>query len=566
MADNIKSVSVKIGADTKDFLDGLKKVDKQINTTQKTANALQKGLELEFDESRFVQAQKQVQTALTATEEKAKALREQLAKYEEAGRINTADYEKLQLELAKTETKAVQLEEQLEKISKLKVSQVANQFTDMGGKIESAGQKLMGVSAAAGAAAVGVLAVGKSAAASGASLDDMAQRTQISVEKIQELSYVAMQTGVEQDQLQKAIIKTRAVMADFALGTENTATKALQQLGIDISSFSNSEEAFDGIISALSNIDDLTLQAAAANEIFGDRLANNLIPYINAGDEALEQFKKEFAEMPSLSAEQAEALAGLDDTFNRLTQTLEYQKMQLGVALIPVWESLIAILDEKIMPAIESLIEWFSGLTDGQQQALLSTLGFIAVLSPLLIIIGKISTGIGSVIKMMQSLNKATLATTLGFAALGGAITLGLDLLFNLGKMSTAEVILKGLAVAALAAAAAMTVFHASWSMGIAVAAIGAGITAGLAIINAVKKKIMPEDTTDYSSGNIGYNDSTYSGINGGNTSGSGNSYSDTTNNNSYNITVNVTDTSASADEIAQAVSREIATLAQARG
>ena len=34
----IKSVSVKIGADTKDFIDGLKKVDKAIATTTKTSN------------------------------------------------------------------------------------------------------------------------------------------------------------------------------------------------------------------------------------------------------------------------------------------------------------------------------------------------------------------------------------------------------------------------------------------------------------------------------------------------------------------------------------------------
>lgn len=559
MADSVKSVSIKIGADTSDFTKSLSGLNKEINSTTKLANELQKGLQIEFDESRFVQAQKQVQAALSATEQKAEAIRQELKYLEDTGAVDTAGYQKLQTELAKTETKALQLKEQLDKIDKIKLENVSKSFTDFGSKVEGVGNSLLGVSAAAGAAAVGILAIGKNAAASGAEIDDMSQRTQISAERLQELSYVALQTGVEQDQLQKAIIKTRAVMADFALGTENTATKALEKLGIDISAFKNSEEAFDGIIKALQGIDDLSLQAAVANEIFGDKLANNLIPYINAGDEALQKFKDEFAAMPSLTNEQAAALADLDDQFNRLTTTLEYQKMQLGVALIPVWESLIELLDEKIIPALEKGVEWFSNLSDGQQKALLTALALVAGLAPLLIIIGKVSTGAGALIKLFGSLNVATLKTAAGFAALAGAIGLGLDLIINLGKMSTAEVILKGLTAAALAAAAAMTVFHASWSVGAAIAGVGAAVTAALAIINAAKKEIMPEGE-DFTADNIGsysapdmdYNLPTY-------TTGAGASEYYDSSTTEINITMNATgNLDYDVKELAEAVNKEL--------
>lgn len=43
-----KSVTIKIGADTKDFIDGIKKADKQIGTTKKTADSLAKSLQLEY--------------------------------------------------------------------------------------------------------------------------------------------------------------------------------------------------------------------------------------------------------------------------------------------------------------------------------------------------------------------------------------------------------------------------------------------------------------------------------------------------------------------------------------
>lgn len=558
MADNIKSVSVKIGADTSAFIKSLSGLNKEISSTSKLANELQKGLELEFDESRFEQAQKQVQAALSATEQKAQAIRDELKYLEDTGAVDTAGYTKLQTELAKTETKALQLKEQLEKIDKLKLENVSKSFTDFGSKVEGVGRSLTGISAAAGAAAVGILAAGKSAAASGAEIDDLAQRSQISAEKIQELSYIAMQTGVEQNQLQKAIIKTRAVFADFASGTENTATKALERLNIDINSFENSEDAFDGIISALSQMDDLTEQAAIANEIFGDRLANNLIPYINAGDEAIQQFKEEFAAIPSLTDDQIAALAGLDDQFNRLTTTLEYQKMELGVALIPLWEDLIDILDEKIIPAVEKAIDWFEGLGTGQQEALLGALALVAGLAPLLIVIGKVSTGIGALIKLFGSMTAATAATTLGIAALVGALGLGLNLIVDWQNMSTVEKILKSLALAALTAAAAVAVFHSSWSVGLAVGAIAAGITAAVAAVNAARKKLLPEEEDidiDNISGN--FSDSGYNFSSSG-TSGISKEYYDNSST-QINVTLNATgNLEYDVKELAEAVNKQL--------
>ena len=347
-------------------------------------------------------------------------------------------------------------------------------------------------------------------------------------------------------------------MADFALGTENTATKALQKLNIDISNFENSEEAFDGIIQALQGIDDLTLQAAVANEIFGDRLANNLIPYINAGDEAIQQFKSEFAEMSSLTDEEIAALAGLDDSFNRLTETLEYQKMQLGVALMPVWESLIELAEEKLIPIIEEVIDWFDGLSTEQQQTLLTVLALIAGLAPLLIIIGKVSQGIGALVQLFGNLKKTSLATMGGIMALVGALALGLDLIINWQDMSTVEKILKSLALAALTAAAAVAVFHSTWSMGIAVGAITAGIVAAIAAINAAKDKILPEEedidleNLDKNFNDDGYNFSSESGY------GTGNSYSDNSTT-QINITMNaIGDLNYDANALAEAVNKAL--------
>ena len=494
MSGVIKSLTTKIGADTSDFIKELKKVDRELKSTSKEANELQKGLELKFDAGRFVQAQRQVQIALSNTEDKAEAIRKQLKFLEDSGSVDTAGYQKLQLELAKTENNAEKLKQQLEKLDEIKFKNLTKGFDDFGNKMENAGAKLRGVSLAASGALAGIGVLAKGAAASGASFDDMAQRTQIATEKLEELRYVALQTGVEEDQLQKALIKTRAAWADLESGNINNQTKALEQLGITAGEFQTSEDAFDGVINALSNISDKTQQAALANEIFGDKLANNLIPYLNAGSDEIQRLKDEFAEMPSLSADQVAALAGLDDEFNRLNQTWEYSKMQLGLALLPLIEEFTGMITDDVLPVVQDFADWFGSLDESMQKAMIGGLGFIAILSPLLIMVGKVSYGIGALVKMFTTLNATTIKTTAGFMALAGALTMGLDLIHNWGQMSAVEKVLKSLAVAALTAAAAMAVFHASASVGLAVGAIAAGVTAARGAIEAAKKKLLPDE------------------------------------------------------------------------
>ena len=68
-------------------------------------------------------------------------------------------------------------------------------------------------------------------------------------------------------------------------------------------------------------------------------------------------------------------------------------------------------------------------------------------------------------------------------------------------KLTRSFNILKSLALAALVAAAAITVFHASWSLGIAIGAIAAGVVAGIAAINSAAKDIgVDADFSDSSS------------------------------------------------------------------
>ena len=564
-----KSVTVKIGADTKEFLNGLKGVDQEIKSTQKSATTLEKSLEYKYDTAVAQQAMSQLQKSIELSEQKAQSLREKMRELEASGRVDTADYSTLTLELAKAETSAGKAAEELERLKNIKVEQLNEKIDKVGSSIEKAGQKLSVLSAGAAGLIAGAAAITKSAATTGAEIDDMTQRFDISAETIQRWNYLALQSGVDTEYLAKALVKARATMADLSAGTSNTATQTLEKLGISAKQFGSDEEMFDGILQALAKVEDSTLQTAYANEIFGDRIATQLLPYINAGAEDLAKWNAEFDALPSLTGEEAAALAELDDTFNRLNLTMQYAGAQLGEAFAPLMERIVVFIEENVVPVIEKLAEWFENLSPGMQNTILAMLGIIAVAGPLLILIGKMAPGLKVLTNLFLNMNKAQLLVVAGYAAMAGAAALAFYMISNWANMSWVEKVLSGLAIAALVAAAAVTVFHASWSLGIAVGAIAAGVVAGIAAIKAAADDIMPENNVDFSTEGI---ENYASGVTNGGYSlpedvstGSGTSYGDTTYADQYNVTVNVTQPGASAEEIAAAVGREIATIAQAR-
>lgn len=489
--DKIKGLTVKIGADTSDFLKELKKVDKEIKSTQKTADALEKSLQLEFNENRFTQAQKKIQSALKETEQKAAAIKQQLSFMEGKGAINTEAYEKLQTELANAEAQSIRLKSKLDDLDGIRLKNLTSGVEKLSDGLQKAADKTKIFSAAAAGVLIGAAALTKSTVSAGAELQDYSDRLNISAEALQRWQYIAMQSGVSNEELNKAFSKSRDAIGTALSGVSNRATKAISDLVGDLSSIPQTTEgAFDYIIAALAQVEDKTLQAYYANEIFGEQLATNLIPMFNNGTEKLNKLNAEFESIGYLSNEQVQNLADLDDQLNIVTAQLNLAKSELGIALIPVLETINDILVNNIIPAIKDFADWFGSLDKGTQKFIITGLGLIAVLSPVLSFLSKLTGVIPTVVEWLGKMDKAALKTKLGMTALAGAMALSIDLIANWKKMSTVEKILKTLAVAALVAAAAVTVFHAAWSWGIAVGAITAGVVAGIAAIKAAGDEI----------------------------------------------------------------------------
>lgn len=407
MADSIRGLTVKISADATEFKKEINAVRKDSKSAQAELTALQKSLQLEFDGEKFARAQKVAQEAIDKTAQEAEMLRTRLKQLEESGNVDTSEYRKVQTELAQAETKAQQLQEKLKKLNNLKFDKLANNVKSVGDKIQGVGKALMPVSVAAAGAITGIAALGVKTASTGAELDDLSQRLGISAEKVQELKYVAAQAGVDWEVYNKGIIKARAALLDLSSGISNNTTKAVQSLGISLENFSSQEEMIDGVMTALAGVKDKTLQAAYANEIFGDKIANEMLPYLNAGAEEIQKFKSEFEGMSYLTNEQVKSLATLDDTIYLLKQSLSNVVLQIGASLSPLIQSLTEYVNANVIPMLQRLADWFNSLTVGQQELVIKILLVTAALAPLATGIGKIVSLVGSIIKILPQLGAA---------------------------------------------------------------------------------------------------------------------------------------------------------------
>lgn len=404
MADSIRGLTVEISADASSFNKEMSQMRKAAQSLQSELAALQKSLDLEFDATKLARAQKVAQDAIDQTAANADVLRRRLEYLEETGNVDTTTYRKLQTELAQTELKGQQLQKQLEKLNTLKFDKLSSRITGVGDKITGAGRALAPFSAAAGTAITAAGALGVKAAATGAQIDDLSLRLGISAEKVQEYQYVTAQAGVEWAVFEKALIKARAAIVDLSAGTINNASKALQSLGLRIEDFDSKEAMFDGIIDALAGMEDKTLQTAYANEIFGDKIANQMLPFLNAGADAINQFKSEFATIAPLTNEQVSALAALDDTLYLVKESIKNAALQLGASFAPLIKSIADSIQNNLVPKLQKLAEWFNSLSLSQQQFALKALLVVAALAPLTMGVGKLVGAIGNIVKIIPSL------------------------------------------------------------------------------------------------------------------------------------------------------------------
>lgn len=399
---NSNGLEITIRADANPFADELRKANKELSATEKDFKAVKKNLEEGVSANGFRDAIVSAEKAIEAAEYDLEVLRKSKdALFEKNTNGQNDDaIRKLDRQILEADTKAKQFKKNLESILALPLDK-------LGDKFEAAGKKLRGVSTAAAGIAAGLGAIGVKAASEGAAIDDLAQRLGVSAEKAQEWQYVAVQLGVDAEVFSKAMVKARAAMLDLDSGKTNEQAKAMETLGLSMSEFGSQEEMFDGVMGALSGLDDKTKQAALANEIFGDKIANQLLPYLNAGQDAVNGLKEEWASLGGMSNKQVAELAVLDDMIYRLKTAFKNLSMEIGTAVMPILEKGIAFIEEKVLPKLRAVVEFVGNLSDKTKTMIPVILAVVAAAAPVLTMLGKLSKGVGSIVSQLPKLTTA---------------------------------------------------------------------------------------------------------------------------------------------------------------
>lgn len=256
----------------------------------------------------------------------------------------------------------------------------------------------------------------------GDQVDKIASRTGASAQFISALGFAAEQSGADINTLEKAIIGQQRTLDDMNQGLK-TAIDSYAALGLKADDFAGLgvEESFLLIADRLSKIDDPSLKAAKALEIFG-KSGQRLIPLLSGGSAAIKNLVKEAGELGIIiTPEEAKKAADLTDGLNRLSRAWKGLLNIIGSA---VSDEFLEIADQITAAVVK--IQQFIKQNKGLIISILQISAGAVALGAALIAVGGsiIATGaiIGSIASIVGTLSATFAILKAAVLATGGAI------------------------------------------------------------------------------------------------------------------------------------------------
>lgn len=437
MAGNVKGVYIEFRGDTTQLDKALRQVGnetKKIDQNLKQVNNALKFNPTSVDLWR--QKQQLLTQKINETKDKLSLLRQQQEAMDAAGvDKQSAEYQKLQREIITTESKLKTFEGQLKQIGNVNLKAASEQFKEWGSSLEDAGRKMQGLSAAA---AVVVGSLGAIAYKSGTAADDMNTLSKvysISTQDLQKYSVAADLVDVSVEDIAKSHVKLEKSMYSAQDGSK-TMTEAFDKLGVSIKDSNgdlrDSDSVWQDVVKSLGSMENETERDAIAMQLMGKSAAqlNPLIEdqgetYKNLTD-TLKKYDLDFVDQETL------------DGANEFNDALDTMKAIGTVAISTVGSQLAAYLApalEKVVDWVGKLAQWLSTLSPEVLTIIGVIAGVVAAIAPVLIILGKLATGISSILNLanMLGVGIGALASPIGIAiaVIGALIAIGVLLYKN---------------------------------------------------------------------------------------------------------------------------------------
>ena len=333
---------------------------------------------------------------------------------------SSEQYRELQREIITTESKLKTFKSQLKEVGNANLKALSKQVEDVGNKLETAGQSMAGLSAAA-AGVVGTLGViSYKAGQSADDLNTLSKVTGIGTDNLQKYSYAADLVDVSTETIAKSNQKLKKSAYAAASGSDAQA-EAFKKIGVSVTdangNLRNSEDIFQDVLKGLGEMTNETERDAVAQQILG-RSAAELNPLIEDGGETYKMVADTLSKY-DLDYIDQETL----DKANQFNDQLDMMKLLGSVALAQVGSQLAAYLApalEKVVDLVGRFANWLSELDPRVLTIIGAIAGVIAVIAPLLIGLGKLAFAVSSIINLVNVVGPAIG----GLAATGGPILL----------------------------------------------------------------------------------------------------------------------------------------------
>ncbi len=233
----------------------------------------------------------------------------------------------------------------------------------IGTAFKTGARAVAGLAAGVAAATTAIAALAVKFVNAGSEIDDNAQKLGISTEAYQYWSLVLQRAGSDASQLSMAIRNMTTFTQELSTGQAD-ALLTLQKLGIGYEEFMamSTEEQLYAIVEALQGMEDQTEKVQIAQEIFGNRVYQELLPLLNMEQGSLEDLREEFEGLGFILSENTiKNIAALGDKFDNFINTIKTTGLVIASNLLPE----IELITDGLMGLATGSDDAMQALTDG---------------------------------------------------------------------------------------------------------------------------------------------------------------------------------------------------------
>ena len=362
MANDIKGITVKIGADTTDLSKAMSSANRSISTTQKQLNEVQKALKLDPSNVELLaQKYRLLMEKADETRKKLQTLKDAQAQVEEQyrnGEIDQGKYDAFRRELISTENQLKNLEKEAAR-SNATINSFGEKMKETGGKLTAAGKAVMPLSAA-------VAGIGTAAAVSAVDFEDamakvstIADTTEVPLDELRsQILSLSSQTGISANEIADNVYNAISAgqktgdAVNFVTNSTKLAKAGFADAGAALDVLTTILNAYGMEASEVTNVSDMMIQTQNLGKTTVAELSSSMgkvIPTANAYHVQLDQLCAGYAKMTANGVATAESTTYMNSMLNELgksgTKVSDILKERTGKSFAELMENGASLAD-----------------------------------------------------------------------------------------------------------------------------------------------------------------------------------------------------------------------------